>query len=97
MQEATEYLKIARSTLYRWEQEGRLVLYRLGNKTVRVRKSELNGLGQPNSTRRSQSTSGTLVTPGSAVWKLVGLTAGPADLAAKHDWYLAQALEGTER
>ena len=93
VQEAISYLKVARSTLYRWAREGRLTLYRLGEQTVRVRKKELDTIAQPVSPNRSPAERGTLVTAHSAIWKLVGSTEGPADLAAKHDRYLAQTME----
>jgi excisionase family DNA binding protein len=97
MQEATSYLKIARSTLYRWAREGRLTLYRFGEQTVRVRKKELDTIAQPVSPNRSSQEQGTLVTAHSAIWKLVGSAEGPVDLAAKHDQYLTQTGERAKR
>ncbi|MEW6296352.1 MAG: helix-turn-helix domain-containing protein [Thermodesulfobacteriota bacterium] len=98
VQEAVSYLKIARSTLYRWAREGRLTLYRLGEQTVRVRKKELDSIAQPVlPSDRSPGERGTPVTAHSAIWKLVGSAAGPADLAAKHDEYLAQIEERAKR
>lgn len=97
VQEAVGYLKVARSTLYRWAQEGRLTLYRLGEQTVRVRKKELDTIAQPVSPHRSPRERGTPVTARSAIWKLVGSAEGPADLAAKHDQYVAQTEERAKR
>jgi excisionase family DNA binding protein len=97
VQEAVGYLKIARSTLYRWAREGRLTLYRLGEQTVRVRKKELDTIAQPVSLDRSPQERGTPVTAHSAIWKLIGSAKGPADLAAKHDQYLAQTEERAKR
>jgi excisionase family DNA binding protein len=89
IQEAVDYLKVARSTLYRWAREGKVTFYRLGEQTVRVRKDELDTVAQPVSNHRARPEHGTLVTPQSAIWKLVGIAEGPADLAVKHDQYLA--------
>lgn len=97
VQEAANYLKVARSTLYRWAREGRLTFYRLGEQTVRVRKDNLDTLAQPASARKSPQELGTPVTARSAIWKLVGIAEGPTDLAAKHDRYLAQAIEGAKK
>lgn len=95
--EAVGYLKIARSTLYRWMQEGRLTFYRLGGQTVRVRKNELDALAQPAPSQQSSQELGTFVTSRSAIWKLVGTAEGPKDLATEHDRYLAQAIENEEQ
>ena len=97
VQEAVGYLKVARSTLYRWAREGRVTLYRLGEQTVRVHKKELDTIAQPVSPDRSPRERGTPVTAHSAIWKLVGSAEGPADLAAKHDQYLAQTEERAKR
>ena len=74
-----------------------MTFYRLGEQTVRVRKDDLDTLAQPASAQRSPQELGTPVTSRSAIWKLVGIAEGPADLAAKHDWYLAQAIEGAKK
>ena len=44
VQEATSLLRVSRSTLYRWAAGRRLKLYRLGPRSVRVRRSELENL-----------------------------------------------------
>ena len=95
--EAAGYLKIARSTLYRWTQEGRLTLYRLGGQTVRIRKNDLEALAQPVLSQQFSQELGTLVASRSAIWDLVGIAEGPQDLAAEHDRYLAQAIESEEQ
>jgi excisionase family DNA binding protein len=91
IREAADYLKVARSTLYRWAREGKVTFYRLGEQTVRVQKDELDTIAQPSSHHRAQQEHGTLMTLQSAIWKLVGIAEGPADLAANHDRYLAGA------
>ena len=40
--EASAYLKVGRATLYRWAREGRLRLYKIGARTTRLRRSELD-------------------------------------------------------
>jgi excisionase family DNA binding protein len=40
--EASAYLKVGRATLYRWAREGRLQLHKLGTRTTRIRRSELD-------------------------------------------------------
>jgi excisionase family DNA binding protein len=47
--EALKVLKVARSTLYRWIDEGKIQTYNLaGGKKVYFKRSELNALFQPN-------------------------------------------------
>jgi excisionase family DNA binding protein len=46
--EASAYLKVGRATLYRWAREGRLQLHKLGARTTRVRRSELDRILEPN-------------------------------------------------
>lgn len=95
--QAVGYLKIARSTLYRWIQEGRLISYRFSEQTVRVRKGDLDALAQPTPSQQPSRELGTLVTSRSAIWKLVGTAEGPEDLATEHDQYVTQAIENEER
>lgn len=90
IREATAYLKVNRSTLYRWASAGRVRLYHLGAKTVRIQKEELDELAVPSRSR--PRTRGTLVAK-SGIWKLVGIAEGPRNLAAKHDRYLADATD----
>ncbi len=50
--EALKVLKIARSTLYRWIDEGRVKTYKLaGGKKVYFKRGELDALFQPNETK----------------------------------------------
>jgi excisionase family DNA binding protein len=97
VREAVSYLKVARSTLYRWAREGRVRFYRLGEQTVRVNKNELDSLAQPASTHQPPRTLGTLVTSQSAIWKLTGIAEGPSDLAVEHDRYLGEARGRAKR
>ena len=45
--EASSYLKVTRTTLYRWARQGRLRLYRLGTRATRVRRSDLERMARP--------------------------------------------------
>ena len=45
--EASAYLKVGRATLYRWAREGRLKLHKIGARTTRVRRSELERMFSP--------------------------------------------------
>jgi excisionase family DNA binding protein len=45
--EASAYLRVTRATLYRWAREGRVRLYKLGGRTTRVRRSDLDGMASP--------------------------------------------------
>jgi excisionase family DNA binding protein len=40
--EACSYLKVTRATLYRWARQGRLRLHKLGARSTRVRRSDLD-------------------------------------------------------
>jgi excisionase family DNA binding protein len=40
--EASAYLRVGRATLYRWAREGRLRLHKIGARTTRVRRQELD-------------------------------------------------------
>lgn len=91
IQEASRYLKVARSTLYRWAREGKITFYRFGEQTVRVRKYELDTVAQPASPYRARVKRGAPVTSRSAIWKLVGIAEGPVDLSTRHDHYLAES------
>ena len=42
--EACAYLRVTRATLYRWAREGKLPMYRLGHRTTRLRRSEVDAL-----------------------------------------------------
>jgi excisionase family DNA binding protein len=44
--EAQDYLKVSRSTLYRWQQDGRLTVYRFGRQR-RYRRADLDALAEP--------------------------------------------------
>jgi len=44
--EACAYLKISRGTIYRWAKLGHLKLYKLGGRTTRVQRSELDGMAR---------------------------------------------------
>jgi excisionase family DNA binding protein len=45
--EAAERLKVSRSTLWRWIDEGKLPAYRLGQRRVLIRPADLNALITP--------------------------------------------------
>ena len=47
IREACGYLRVTRSTLYRWAGEGRLRLYSLGSRSTRVLREELDALVRP--------------------------------------------------
>jgi len=96
IREASGYLKVSRSTLYRWARDGRIRLHRLGRRTVRVRKEELDRISDVASSSEI-GTLGTRVTPQSRIWKLVGLGEGPKDLAVNHDRHLARAIDRKRR
>jgi len=40
--EAAAYVKVARTTIYRWAKIGKLTVYTLGEKTTRIRREELS-------------------------------------------------------
>ncbi|MBM3135232.1 MAG: helix-turn-helix domain-containing protein, partial [Chloroflexi bacterium] len=42
--EAATYLKVARTTIYRWVKEKKLPLYQLGDRLVRLRREDLDAL-----------------------------------------------------
>jgi excisionase family DNA binding protein len=44
--EATAFLRVSRATIYRWVEQGRIVLHRFGDRTVRVRRGDLDSLAQ---------------------------------------------------
>lgn len=44
LDEAARRLRISRSTLYRWSQQGRIKLYRLGPRATRIREEDLTKL-----------------------------------------------------
>ncbi len=46
--EAQEYLGVSRSTLYRWQKEGKLKVYKLGRQR-RYRQEDLDALLEPGS------------------------------------------------
>lgn len=45
--EAAEYLRVSRDTIYRWAKQGKLVLYKVGGTTTRLRKKDLDALAHP--------------------------------------------------
>ncbi|MFQ6042630.1 MAG: helix-turn-helix domain-containing protein [Candidatus Poribacteria bacterium] len=45
--EAASILKIHRSTIYRWANEGLLTLYNLGNRLTRLKRTEVEKLMKP--------------------------------------------------
>ena len=45
--QAAAYLQVARGTLYRWAKSGRVRLYRFGEGTTRLKRSDLDALAQP--------------------------------------------------
>lgn len=47
MNEAATYLKVARTTIYRWVKDNKLPLYHLGDRLVRLRREDLDALAQP--------------------------------------------------
>ena len=44
VQEAADHLGVARATIYKWARKGRLPIYKLGEKTSRVKASDLERL-----------------------------------------------------
>lgn len=46
-EQAQEYLQVSRSTLYRWQQQGRLTVYKFGDKLRRYKREDLDRLGEP--------------------------------------------------
>ncbi len=55
--EGAAYLRVAKSTLYRWIRQGRLPLYHLGEKVARVKRADLDALAHsgPSSADRQES------------------------------------------
>lgn len=51
--EACSYLKVTRATLYRWAREGKLRLHKLGPRSTRIRRSELDTMSQAEAPRES--------------------------------------------
>ncbi len=55
--EAAEVLGVSRTTIWRWIESGRLPAYRIGRKTIRIRRADLPSLLKPaRETRRAAST-----------------------------------------
>jgi excisionase family DNA binding protein len=52
--EACDYLKVTRATLYRWARQGRLRLHRFGARSTRVRRSDLDRMSTPGTSRESE-------------------------------------------
>lgn len=47
LDEAAEYLRVTRSTLYRWMKASKLRSYKLGDRAVRVKRKDLDALLRP--------------------------------------------------
>ena len=45
--DACAYLRVTRATLYRWARQGKLRLFKLGARTTRVKRSDLDRLVVP--------------------------------------------------
>ena len=45
-EQAQEYLQVSRTTLYRWQREGRLTVYKFG-KLRRYKREDLDALAEP--------------------------------------------------
>ena len=52
--EAAEVLDVSRTTIWRWIEEGRLAAYRVGARTIRIRKRDLEALMQPARLKRKE-------------------------------------------
>lgn len=61
--EAASLLKVHRSTIYRWADEGLLTLYNLGNRLTRLKKEEVENLIKP---KKQKKKGQTLTSPGAA-------------------------------
>lgn len=47
-EQAQEYLQVSRSTLYRWQQQGSLTVYKFGgSKLRRYKRADLDALAEP--------------------------------------------------
>ncbi len=44
VQEAAEHVGVARATIYKWAREGRLTIYKLGERVARIRVEDLERL-----------------------------------------------------
>lgn len=44
VQEAADHLKVARATVYKWAKQGRLPIYKLGERVARIRTEDLKKL-----------------------------------------------------
>lgn len=45
--EACEFLRVTRATIYRWARQGKLRVFRLGDRASRVKRSDLDKLLRP--------------------------------------------------
>lgn len=53
--EAAEVLGVSRTTIWRWIESGRLPAYRVGGKTIRIRRADLPSLLKPARGTRSEA------------------------------------------
>ncbi len=49
-------LDVSRTTVWRWVEKGRLAAFRIGPKTIRIRKRDLDALVQPAGPKRRRKT-----------------------------------------
>jgi len=75
--EAATYLKVARTTIYRWVKDKKLPLYQLGDRLVRLRREDLDALAQP---RRVES-----LTSDDSAWAMLSHQAFAEDWNSEED------------
>jgi excisionase family DNA binding protein len=52
--QAAQVLEVSRTTVWRWIDEGRLAAYRLGGRTIRIKRGDLRSLLKPARERRRE-------------------------------------------
>ncbi len=53
--EAAQLLRVSRSTVWRWIEAGELMAYRVGTRTIRIRRDDLRGLLRPAHAMRTRA------------------------------------------
>ena len=57
VREAAEALRVSVPTVWRWVRQGRLNAHRIGSRSIRIRRTDLDKMIQPVTTRATQSAS----------------------------------------